>query len=550
MTEHFPTAATHDADLLAQLEGVEARVALGDTQGAIARAEAALDAGFAHSRLYFFRAFRFEEQGRYKEAVEDLKRALDLDPDQTDCLISFGFCLIKLNEREQALGAFRRAAQREPDLAIAQYGLGVALRVNGQTALAAEAFERVLAIDPSYVPARSALATTAEAVGDRAGALLHAERALAQDPMQWEARLVVAKIRLAEKDLAAAEAGLRALLAQAPMEPHDRGDVELTLGDVLDQKGDPAAAFAAYRSGKTRLRAAFAGVYAAPDRESALDMARRQTRDFAALPAEVWRRGKPGFAPPAVRTHVFLLGFPRSGTTLLENVLASHPDVATLEERPTLTGVVGAFLSPRDGLSRLAEADEATLEPWRKDYWDRVTRFGGDVTRKVFIDKHPMDALNLPAIARLFPQAKILFALRDPRDVVLSCFRRGFNMNPSVYEFTDLARTAQMYDATMAAWTTYQSTLQLPCHTVRYERLVADFDAEAAAVADFLGLSWTDEFRNFSQTAKSKGVRTRSANQVTQGLSTDGMAQWRRYAEPLAAVEPVLARWLNAFGYA
>ena len=549
MTQIFPPSPTDDAALIAELEAIETRVAAGNTAGAITRAEAALNSGFAHPRLYFFRAFKFEDLGRYKDAVEDLKRALDTDPDNTDCLISFGFCLIKLNERESALGAFRRAAQVEPDLAIAQYGLGIALRLNGQTELAATAFERVLAIEPGYVAARSALATTAEATGDRDAARRHATQALAQDPMQWEARLVMAKIKLAEKAHDEAATELRTILARAAMEPSDRGDVELTLGDVLDAKADYAAAFEAYRSGKARLRDAFAAVYAAPGREGALDMATRQTRAFAAMPGAAWAPGSAGFTPTAVRTHAFLLGFPRSGTTLLENVLASHPDVATLEERPTLAGVVGEFMTPTDGLSRLAGADDATLDAWRKDYWDRAQRFGGDVSRRIFIDKHPMDALNLPVIARLFPGAKILFALRDPRDVVLSCFRRGFNMNPSVYEFTDLTRTAQMYDATMSAWKTYQGVLGLPVHTVRYEGFITEFDREANDVAQFLGLTWTDDFRKFSETARSRGVRTRSANQVTQGLYADGVAQWRRYAQALATVESILAPWIAEFGY-
>jgi len=122
-------------------------------------------------------------------------------------------------------------------------------------------------------------------------------------------------------------------------------------------------------------------------------------------------------------------------------------------------------------------------------------------------------------------------------------------MNPSVYEFTDLTRTADFYDATMTAWKTYQGVLALPAHTVRYEGFVTDFDREAADVATFLGLTWTDEFRKFSETAKSKGVRTRSANQVTQGLYADGVAQWRRYADALTAVTPILAPWIATFGY-
>ena len=155
------------------------------------------------------------------------------------------------------------------------------------------------------------------------------------------------------------------------------------------------------------------------------------------------RRARP--LPDGVEGHVFLLGFPRSGTTLLEQVLASHPRVEALEERETLTDAMRAFLRhARRPPSPGGRPTSAELEPLRAAYWARVRAEGAQVAGKVFVDKHPLNTLKLPLIAKLFPEAKILFAQRDPRDVVLSCYRRRFAMSGSAYQLLTLARRGRL----------------------------------------------------------------------------------------------------------
>ena len=116
-------------------------------------------------------------------------------------------------------------------------------------------------------------------------------------------------------------------------------------------------------------------------------------------------------------------------------MLATHPDVVALEERPLLIDAEEEFLTRPGGVKRLSGVVADLLEPFRQAYWKRVREFGVDPTGKVFVDKHPLSTMRLPLISKLFPNAKIIFAVRDPRDVVLSCFRRSFNMNASMYEF-------------------------------------------------------------------------------------------------------------------
>jgi hypothetical protein len=157
--------------------------------------------------------------------------------------------------------------------------------------------------------------------------------------------------------------------------------------------------------------------------------------------------------------------------------------------------------------------------------------------------------LHLALIARLFPGAAIVFALRDPRDVVLSCFRRLFVVNPYTFEFLALDRTARFYDATMRHALLAREKLPLRFHDLRNEDLVADFDGRVRALCDFLEAEFDPAMARFAERSKSRGVATPSAIQIARGLSSDGIGQWRRYEAELEAVLPLLAPWVRHFGY-
>jgi len=189
------------------------------------------------------------------------------------------------------------------------------------------------------------------------------------------------------------------------------------------------------------------------------------------------------------------------------------------------------------------------LQPWRDLYWKRVAQTETVLTKPVFLDKLPLNAVFLPLIARLFPKAKILLALRDPRDVVLSCFRRRFAMNAGMFEFTELENTAVYYDAVMTLVDLYRSKLTLDLAEARHESLVADFEAEASRLCAFLGLEFDDAMRAFAGRARRQNIDTPSSAQVARGLSDAGVAQWRRYGPQLEPVFPLLAPFVARFGY-
>ena len=194
-------------------------------------------------------------------------------------------------------------------------------------------------------------------------------------------------------------------------------------------------------------------------------------------------------------------------------------------------------------------ADAAALEPLRAAYWDLAAGAGIDVSGKMFVDKHPLNTLKLPLIARLFPHAKILFACRDPRDVVLSCFRHRFQMSAPIYELLTLQGAALYYDAVMRLAVCLTSALKLDMCLVRHEDVVTEFMREMRRVCAYLGLEWVEAMGDFAKRTSTRAVLTPSTAQLVRGLSTEGLGHWRRYEAQLAPVLPQLQPWVTRFYY-
>ncbi len=231
-------------------------------------------------------------------------------------------------------------------------------------------------------------------------------------------------------------------------------------------------------------------------------------------------------------------------------MLDTHPDVVSLGERPVLLDAEVEFLTRPGGVVRLSQVVGDMLQPFRDSYWKRVREFGVEPRDKVVVDKHPLHTLRLPLIWKIFPDARMIFATRDPRDVVISCFRRSFNANFSTFEFNSIEGAAKYYDAVMEAGQAYRERLPMNLLHVRYEDLVAEFDSVSRELCQFLGVPWTADLENFAETARAGRIATPSGPQVGRGLYEDGVAQWRRYEFALEPVMPILSRWIEAFGYA
>ncbi|MEO7178329.1 MAG: sulfotransferase, partial [Allosphingosinicella sp.] len=223
-------------------------------------------------------------------------------------------------------------------------------------------------------------------------------------------------------------------------------------------------------------------------------------------------------------------------------------EVVALEERDTLADTDEILVRNDGTMPDLDALGPALLADLRVRYWARVKAMAGDIAGRVFVDMNPFNGIKLPIIARLFPDARILVMRRDPRDVVLSCYKINFTPSPAAFAFSDLEETARHYDALMRLTEMCRERLPLAFHEVRYDRLVSDFEGTVRALAQFAGIGWTEDFHSFDRTAQKRGVRTASATQVRRGLY-DGGGRWRRYEDRLAPVLPILVPWVERFGF-
>lgn len=511
-------------------------------------AEAALADGLEHPLLYNLAALKLEQLGRVSEAEPLLTRAVEMAPDDLSSRNALGLCLQRLDRPAEALKQFEALLKLNSSLPYAHASHGNALFALGAVADAEASYRRALAIDANHGVALAGLAHIAGSRGAYAAARRWAEKALAVLPGYPPAVMSLTVAELGERKTREAEERIRALLADARLEPGERAHAHGLLGDILDAQGRPAEAFAAYTACNQELQRIHADRFAV--RPSAFEYARAMTRHFEGARAEVWKSRPPAAADQSgVRGHVFVLGFPRSGTTLLEVILEGHPNVVSLEENELLIDAVQEFMRRPEDLERLSRAAPATLEHFRAAYWRLVSAAGVDAAGKTFIDKHPLNTLKLPLIARLFPDAKILFACRDPRDIVLSCFRHRFRMSAPIYELLSLEGAARYYDAVMQLLIRLAAALSLDLCLVRHEDVVTEFEREMKRICTFLGLDWAPAMGDFALRAMTRGVLTPSTAQLVRGLSTEGIGQWRRYRSQMADVEGVLDPWVKRFYY-
>lgn len=242
----------------------------------------------------------------------------------------------------------------------------------------------------------------------------------------------------------------------------------------------------------------------------------------------------------------FLLGFPRSGTTLLDTMLMAHPDVEVLEEEPTLQSP-GELLSTCDDLPR---APSDLIAAARDSYFKGVgTKFEMG-TKKLIVDKNPLYTIALPMIRRIFPDAKIILALRHPCDVALSCFTTNFKLNDGMSSFLRLDTTAELYDLAFSYFERVQALMPMATHTIFYEKLIASQEDELKALMSFLGLSWDEAVLNHQKMAQERGrIKTASYAQVIEPIYARSSGRWKNYREQLEPVLSVLKPWIDKFGY-
>jgi tetratricopeptide (TPR) repeat protein len=463
-------------------------------------------------------------QGRLAEALALLQETVRLAPGFPQARNDLGGVLLALNQVETAIGHLREAVRLRPDFAEAHSNLGLALRELGRIDEATTCFRESSRLNPTYVGAHNNLGYTLEFQGRVEEARDEFREALRLDPYNARALAsltglaVAGHYQLADDELAR----IRALAARTDLPLDDLGRLHFALARLDDKAGDYDAAFEHYRQGNELRKEYVRHRGAAFDPEA-------QRRNTGALidaftPAYFERVRSFGVDS---ELPVFVVGMMRSGTSLAEQILASHPRVHGAGELRDIDLLVNG-LPRRPGTTEdypacLARLDATTARALADDHLRRLRQLGGEAARVV--DKAPFNFLHLGVIATLFPRARIIHCRRDPVDTCLSCYFQNFG-EPLAFslDLRHLGLYYREYERLMDHWA---RVLPVPVFELRYEELTADQEAVSRRLVEFCGLDWDERCLRFHDTRRP--VRTASTLQVRRPMYRSAVGRWKRY---------------------
>ncbi len=483
-----------------------------------------------------------------ENAAASYRRVAEARPDDAEILFNLGYALAMSGRNAEAVDAYRRSVAVQPDYFQAWNNLGALLLADGRSDEAITCLRRLIELQPEHTDALCNLAKALEMTSALVEARTLAERALGLNPRHAPAHLLLATLDRRAGRLDEARDRLLGLLGSKHVDAATTGSAHLELGHVLDRLGDYEAAFAAFHQGN-ELRARLpAARQREPERVYTTIAGYRSW--LTAERVAAWTAvGPNGSAPP-----IFFVGFPRSGTTLMEQMLAAHPNILTTGERSPLSAVMGALPqlvgARADYPALLADLTPQQIEALQLAFWESArANLGPAIGERRLVDKNPLNIIELGLIARIFPAARIIVALRDPRDVCLSCYVQEFEQNAAMVNFFDLDGTARFYAAVMDLWCHYREIMPSQFLEYRYEDLVRDPETTMHRVLDFVGEPWDAEVLRHERGAQGRLVATPSRDAVSRALHDRAVGRWRHYRDHLGPILPHIDRFVREFGY-
>ena len=493
------------------------------------------------------------ERHQYDRTISLYKEALRRNPTSFELLVDLARAYglrYRLAEAEDLLD---RAVRLHPRSAKVYILVARSYSMIGRPLQAVEHFVRALDFGPNESDKAAILAELAT-LHEQGHHLTEArdaiDSALALMPQNAPAIYRQALVRIRQGEVTEGRAQLERLAATPQTPPQVCSDAWYELARVHDLEGDFEAAFRLLEAAKRLLEP-----QAARFKKEREFLERRHELMFERLTPEYFQRWHNAGRADEPRSMALLTGHPRSGTTLLEQVLDGHTQVVSADEYLVMGEFVFKPLAAREaehmptpaGLDRVSSDVLARL---RADYWAKTeSMLGQPIGPRLLLDKNPSLSYLLPAICRVFPEVKLLFALRDPRDVVLSCYLQRMPINAISSNYLTLEATAEKYADAMRYWLQLRPQLACAWQEVRYEDTVADLPRQAQRTLEFLGLPWEANVVNFHERAQMKRVRSPTYQAVTQEVYSHAVGRWRNYTKYLEPVLGTLQPYVEAFGY-
>jgi tetratricopeptide (TPR) repeat protein len=529
--------------------------------------------------IYYILGTTLLKQGQLSESIAALERSITLTPNLISSYINLGSACRAAGHIAKAIRYAQHAIEFNPNDAISYDNLGNCYVVVGDFDAAKRCFETVLRIDANNIPARYSLALLHKRMGDFDAALAVTAEVIARAPDLADGYGLKAAILENQNRLDEAEAFLTDALRRFPGHPRlliAAGTLDFRrkrykgaiaeFNTMLAQPGDSNASDIAVAHNLLGLAYEAAGdferAYEAFENSNEWQQKTTEARQFDKTRflkrideiSQAFDRAPPalwcGDGAADLFSPVFLVGFPRSGTSLLAQILDAHPDIAVLQEEqvsPHLLFELSKLDPSNPMFPAVAKEQRRKLQ---EAYLERCKKLGVKTTGKVIVDKQPLNLVHAAQLLLVFPSAKFVFNVRHPMDAVLSCFKQNFLPNDSMANCYSLGDAATLYGTALGAWTKFNEKLDIRNFSVRYEALTASPLEVTGALAEFLSVSWSPEIlADFGRQTSNLKILTPSFRQVYDGIHNGSVGRWRRYENKFSMVSGRLAPWVARFGY-
>ena len=473
-----------------------------------------------HPDALHFLGVLAQQVGKHEIAVELIGKAIKCRADYPEAHYNLGIALYALGKIDAAAASYRQALALKRDYAEAHYNLGIALKEQGKLDEAINSFRQALKLKPDYAEARHNLGVTFSELGKLDEAVNCYKKTLSLKPDYVRSYKGLAQIvKYTEVDtIIRAMENLYNKKEKLPVA--DRIDLGFALGKVYEDLGEYDRSFAFIHEANRLKRGSYS--YSGQ------------------MDHDLFARIKKTFSPDFFASHkgsgnqdgtpVFILGMPRSGTSLVEQILASHPLVFGAGELDLLRNTAHNICAGRAGTpfpECMLDLNRDAFAEMGSAYVEKIRKYAPDV--KYITDKMPNNFLRVGLIKTILPKAKVIHCMRNPMDTCFSIFKTDFTgPHGYAYDMVELGRYYNLYQDLMAHW---EKVLPGFSYSIRYEELVADQRNQTKGLLDFCGLAWDEACLNFHKTARK--VRTVSLAQVRQPIYKDSVELWKRYEKQL-----------------
>lgn len=483
-----------------------------------------------------------------EQCIEIMERARRLAPADSRILLNLGTCHLKARNYETAEQCFEKAIQTTGEKTKVMGAAAVRCFDSQRYTLAERFLQRAIAQQDAAPEHFIKLAEIYERRHELDGASQYIERALHIDPNCAAAALVRARLSRQRGKLEEAEQMLRSI--PPGMSREVQANVSYELGGILDRQGRYDEAMSTFVAAKTALRSD-----AAPYLAQWQSVRQRYVAMRNSLTADTVKRwlGARKDLQPEYRI-ALLGGHPRSGTTLLEQMLDAHPEIVSAEEtevfRYSSYMPMGRKL-PEDApvLTIMESAGTGTLQQLRRNYFRSMgMHLEKSLENKLLIDKNPHLTLLIPALIRVFPEIKLIVALRDPRDICVSRFTQPLSLEEIGSAYLGFEEIVEEYEDVMGLWLTIKPWLENYIE-VRYEDMVEDLESVSRKTLEYLGLAWDERVLRFHEHASKKLIRSPTYAESAKPVFKTARGRWRNYEKYLTPYLGRLERFVRAFGY-